>query len=133
MNTHFFHFLCNRLIIRDAILCFLYLYISIGAMDKDRVCVETPIFLFVYCIPFFLTSVGCNTIKRVKIRKCSFLNCVPPKLGCFLNTLQSVLKNGHLPKTKSPKWTFLFFVGGIWGSHSAKRRSQREERARTWV
>lgn len=44
MSAHFFHFLCNRLIIRDAFLCFLYLYISIGAMDKNRVCVETPSF-----------------------------------------------------------------------------------------
>lgn len=74
MSTHFFHFLCNRLIIRYAFLCFLYLYIAIGAMDKDRVCVETPIFLFVYCIPFFFISVECNTFKMVKIRKCSFLN-----------------------------------------------------------
>ena len=24
MNAHFFHFLCNRLIIRDAFLCFFY-------------------------------------------------------------------------------------------------------------
>ena len=24
MSTHFFHFLCNRLIIRDAFLCFFY-------------------------------------------------------------------------------------------------------------
>ena len=28
----FFHFLCNRLIIRDAFFCFLYLHIPITAM-----------------------------------------------------------------------------------------------------